>query len=111
MIEGQKKHNRGAYREMCDRVQKETEEKKLLQAKLVVLKNEYRKVTAPGGTSPFCCTLFTLLEGPTPAEMRQEIDALKQEIEVKTSKLNAIQAEFKALAHKHALLEAAFESG
>jgi len=96
LIEGQKKQNRGAYKAMCERVQKETEEKKVLQAKLLLMKAEYRKVMTP-------------VEGSTPDEMKEEISVLKQEIERSHSKQVSLQAEFKTLERKHALLLAEFE--
>jgi len=98
LIEGQKKHNRGAYKQMCERVQKETEEKKVLQAKLLLLKSEYKKLTTP-------------TDGPSSEDMKEEIEALKAELDLKNVKLNSVQTEFKALSHKFALLEAEFERG
>lgn len=46
LLDAHKHENRGHYKETIEKLNKETEEKKILQSKLIVIKEEYKKLLA-----------------------------------------------------------------
>jgi hypothetical protein len=60
LLDAHKHENRGHYKETIEKLNKETEEKKILQSKLIVIKEEYKKLLASTKRMR-CCSLHLFL--------------------------------------------------